>query len=277
MDNRSKTGILLILIGVFLTLRIMGMLTFTVGKYWPVFLILMGIALMMRLRLIATIFFLLFIIFSGLFVMQDIGYDGDKRNVDGMIDVGVNKVDLNVEFGAGDLDIKSGSNGIVYNITTSDNFGPEIDWSVADDKGQLSMKRQGRSTFWKSVKDDWNIELDPSAVYTFDLDYGATDAKIDMRGLKVASVGMEIGATSTELIFEKYPTRFDLSTGASSIEMKFPQGYDVKVKVEGGAMSTDLKGFTKRDGAYYSTGFVGDDFIDVNIEAGATSVDGGFY
>lgn len=89
---------------------------------------------------------------------------------------------------------------------------------------------------------------------------------------------IDSGAASTEIVFEKYPTEVKIGAGASSFALYFPFGYQVKLEIDGGAISKDLNGFVKIDDFYFSQGYEeGSDSITVSIDAGAVSIDAGFY
>ena len=69
-----------------------------------------------------------------------------------------------------------------------------------------------------------------------------------------------------------------LDTGASAIDLKFPSSIGVVIEIDGGAISTNMDGFTKDGDKYYSSSYSEElDSIDIQIDAGATSIEAGFY
>ena len=92
------------------------------------------------------------------------------------------------------------------------------------------------------------------------------------------NLDLDTGATSTEIIFGSYPTKVDIDTGASSLNFKFPMDIGIEIEIDGGAVSTHLKGFTKKDDKYFSENYdKTKENIEIEINAGATSIDGEFY
>jgi len=116
-------------------------------------------------------------------------------------------------------------------------------------------------------------------VYDLDIDFGAAELDVDLRGLLVRSLDIDTGASDSHIIFGSYPTSVEINTGASSVEFEFPSNMHVIFDYDGGASSIDLDGFYKEDSIWYSDGFDNSslDVISINIDAGASSIDGSFY
>ena len=283
--SRLFAGILLIVIGLTFFLKMLGIINFSVGQsfkyYWPIGLILVGVALILRMRWLAVSFLFLTLLFGALYIGSEVPA-GDYREVVKDIPIDdITTLDLDVSYGAGDLRITDGKRDslVKHTAKTSDFSDPEIRIEKTGNKAEVSLERKSNSfRFWHALNDEWTIEISPDVEVNLDLDYGATDSKIDMKNLKVVNLDLDTGATGTEIIFGNYPTKVKIDTGASSIDLKFPEGIGVAIEVDGGAVSTELKDFTKKDGMYFSENFdENEENIEIEIDAGATSINGGFY
>ena len=89
---------------------------------------------------------------------------------------------------------------------------------------------------------------------------------------------MDFGAASSEIKFSDYPTKVSIDTGASSVKMMYPKDTGVVVSVDSGLTSVILPEFIKKDGKYYSPGYdPSKENIEINIDAGASNIEGEFY
>jgi len=206
------------------------------------------------------------------------GTSNEIRDVEQNIasESGVGSLDVEIDFGAGDLDIMSGSNDYFLNsiLRTTDTQNPSL--SYEDDK--ITMSRDSEEFYFGKQTFEWDVELSPDIEYDLELNYGAAKANVDLKGLKVNSLDISSGATETEIIFSDYPTSVDIGTGASSYNLKFPSGVGVVIDIDGGAVGIDLDDFIEKNEKYYSEDYTEDgDNIVINIEAGASSIDGDFY
>jgi uncharacterized membrane protein len=282
MRNHSRmfVGVLLIVIGAVFFLKMIGVLNFSIWSgfryYWPVGLILVGVALILRMKWLALLFLFLTILFWVLYLGSS---SEEYRTVTKYVPADdITTADLKVSYGAGDLSITDGSseNLIKHTAKTADLNDPEINVKKTGDNAEINIERKSASLRFWNVKDEWELEISPDVIVNLDLNYGAADAKINLENLKVDNLAIDTGATSTEITFGSYPIKADIHTGASSISLKFPEDAGVMIEVDGGAISTKLDGFTKEDGKYFSENYEPGD-IEVKIDAGASSIEGSFY
>jgi hypothetical protein len=293
--TRIFAGIVIIAIGIVFLLKVLGIWNFSVwngfATYWPIGLILVGIALMLRMKWLALGFLLLTLFLGGVYLTQsiigmipadgNIGLVGDYRVITKEVPANVtaDSVELNMGHGAGNVNINAGNSSLVKLVaSTNDIKDPEFKYTQKDSEMSVEIERNWEFTGFRKQADNWDVELLPSAEYSMNLDYGAASMIIDLRGLKVNNIKISNGASSTKITFGNYPTKVKIDSGASSTELKFPKEMGVIVEVEGGAVGTDLLGFKKDNGrfindAYNATG----NNIEVEITAGASSVKGEVY
>lgn len=281
---KSFTGVLFILIGIVFLLKQLGLISFSIFQgaeiYWPIGIIFTGLALMFRKGGLAFIFIILtfgfFIVSSNvIFEVKEQRFVSDSIPLDN-----VSALDVNIDFGGGDLIITGGSADLLdYELLTADINNPKVSVNKIFNKKSVSFERDTDGfQFWHRIDDEWNFKLNSDVQLNIDLDYGATDSHLDLSKLKVNTLDIDSGATSTKIIFADYPTKVDVDTGAASIELRFKKNTGVVIDIDGGALSKDLDGFRKENGKYYSANYVENARnIEIKINAGATSIDAEFY
>ncbi|MFC1741689.1 toast rack family protein [Nanoarchaeota archaeon] len=297
-SDKSKLGSalffggLFIIIGLVILLKTTGVLDLSLGggfsTYWPIGLILVGIALLLKARWVAFSLLFLTLLFGALLLMDGnanhFGTDNDIRETvqEVTLDDDVQSVKLDLNYGAGEISIGKGNSSLLIRnqVETTDVDDPKItntkEGTVAEVGISRSSSIPGFNPWQKSV---WDMELSDSVSYDLDLDYGAAEVLLDLTGLEVDTIDMDFGASETEIVFADYPTKVDIDAGAASIEMKFPEGASVRFDINGGAVSKDLDGFVKKGRTIYeSPGYNPDEpTIEIEINAGASSITGEFY
>jgi hypothetical protein len=279
------TGIVLIIIGIILVLKTTGVITIPIweqfGTFWPIGLILAGVAFMLRAKALGVVFIALTLILGGLFVVEQFE-NGETRELVQEIayDSEVEYLELVLDFGAGDVSIVSGNNDyLVKNmVNTSDVEDPSFEYTKDGNIAKLSISREGSFPQFARIKNEWDITVSSAPVISLDLDYGATSMEVDLKELKTEKIDIDSGATSTKIIFGSYATTVNIDAGASDLNFEFPSDVGVMIDLDGGAVSADLDGFKKTDGTYYSDGYDDKELkIYIDIDAGATSIKGKFY
>jgi hypothetical protein len=277
-------GSLLIIVGTMILLKMMGVITFSVwsglGKYWPVLIIILGIAMVFRKGWPVFATLVICIIIAGLIfypATKTIEPQHFKESVD--VAPGIMKTGIGIHYGAGNLNILGGSKDYLLKADTNDFSAPRLSSERNDGTMQIDLQRE--EVHFEGARNygsDWTIMLSPDVPTDLNLNYGAAEAKIDLRDLKADSLSIESGATSTEITFGRYPTKTSIHTGASSMELRFPTGYGAMINFKGGLASASFEGFRKDGDTYYSEGYdIAKENIVVDIEAGVSSVNGVFY
>jgi hypothetical protein len=281
--GRLFIGIIVLLIGLVMLFKVMGILDTSfikdIAKFWPIGIILLGIALITRTRGVAGIIIILTLILAI--------YSGGashytylpERTIQKQInsEETIEKVNLEVKFGAGELNILQGEEKyfVDAHILTSDKDEPYISSEIKGREEYITMQRKNDYSHLGNKRDVWNIKLSPNIVYAITLDSGAAAQKIDMRNIEVETLDIKTGASSSELLFGDYPTKVTINAGASSINMKFPAKASIVVHANGGLSSFEMHGFRKEGNYYYSPDYdANSKSITVDIETGMSSVEG---
>jgi len=251
--------------------------------YWPIGLILAGIAFLFRARAIGWILIIATIIFG---IMTGWSYAvadcGDARTIEQKINSveGIDNLDLDLDFGAGEIKIQKGSEEFfaVNKVQTSDKNNPFIKFTSSGSKGKIMVKRAKGCFLGENTTHVWNLSLIPDIPKNLYMDYGAANVFMDFRDLNVQTFSLHSGASATRIIFDDYNTSGSINTGASDIKMDFPENTGVKISVDSGATSTNMEGFLKKNNVFYSENYdYAKNKIEIGINAGASSIKAHFY
>lgn len=287
--GRIFIGLLLIAVGTIFLLKSLGIGNFPVWEgfktYWPLGLVLVGVALMLRARAVAFLFLLLLVVMGVLYIGERNSTPLDNMQTrelqkDIAFDPNIKSVDLNLDYGAGDLLISEGTNEYLMTnkIRTSSKEDPVINVDKQGSNARIDISsRPEFSLGVQTKKNSMDIKLSPEIDYTINLDYGAAEADINIKSLKVKKLSLNTGATNTKITFGSYPVKTDIDTGASALILYFPKNAGISIAVDG-LVSQDLKGFRKDGNTYYSDAYdPAKENMVININAGASSIRAEFY
>ena len=262
--------------------------------FWPVGLILAGILIILKQRVFAFLLVMFCVVFglvSNVYVFDDNSLEdsiliNEKKELS---NESVSKIVYELNFGAGELNLYSGFDYESYNLDLT-TFYPDrkvdIRFDVRNNVEHIRFNRNGGFEFenigkifnFDKQNEVWDIFLNPSVPIEIDMNFGASAVLLDLSELMVEDLDMDFGASDTEIIFAKFPTYAKIDMGASSIELKFPKDYQVRIEVDGGLISNELVGFEKVGDFYLTENFKYDkEYININIDGGASSLTSEFY
>jgi hypothetical protein len=189
------------------------------------------------------------------------------------------------EFSAGELFIESADLDEAMKIDITYNpkhVSYELDYSESGSTGYVTLESEQRKDSHRVNTDDneWNITLSRDLPLELDFEIGACAAEIDLGGVPITDLKIEVGAASGEISFtEPNPERlkeFDIDAGACSLDLNQlgNAGFE-HLSFSGGAGSFDIDFRGRYDGqseAELEIGLGSADIIiprglDVRIEA----------
>ena len=284
-------GFLFIILGIFLFLKELQIINFSFWglllEFWPLCLILMGIAIILKAKGFVVLFLLLaisFVFLNNILSFYVLNSDLNFYDQNVILDSEIIGMNLDLYFGAGKFLIEKGDNNYAFRskIKSYSENEPEFKYKLDDEDltiGVASLKQLNTNVphiDWR--EDEWDITLAEGVLYDININYGAASAEFDFRDLMVSNLNVDTGASSTTIIFNDYPTKSNINAGVSSFELILPRNYGVLIDVDGGLLSTSLPGFTKNKGKYYNSAYslAGDNLI-INIDAGVSSIDVEYY
>jgi hypothetical protein len=285
MEIRSYTklffGILFFLLGLIGIFNLWDFFSLNLPwQVWPVGIIIVGVLFMVRQKGLAFVVVGLLIIL-GIFSS---GWEccGDFEKVEFSHDfdlVGVDYVDLNLDYGIGDLSVSRGNNEskILFSGMTDEFSEPDIFESIDGNVKEIRISKEGEG-FGFNQDDKWSLELGEDAFYNLEFHYGVADVEMDLRGLNVDELKVTQGVSDSKIIFAEYPSVVRLDGGVSDIDLVFPEKYGVVIAVGGGLLDKSFDGFERRGGKWYSEGYdeMGEN-IDVRFDGGVSDLKASFY
>lgn len=281
-------GCAIMLLGLLLLGNTLGFASWTIwqgfGILWPIGLIVAGLAIIMRMKVLASVIFALTLVFAIMHLLTSIGaLEGETRYVklEAPYEGSVEKGTFSIKYGAGDLKIDHGSDFsfLSADVQTTDTNDPILDVVRTSKEVEVSLERSSAKGIpWGQSNEAWDVHLTGKIPITLDIDYGATDAEIDMRKLKVSRLYIDGGVTDAKVIFGEYPTIGDIDVGVTSIDLYFPESAGVIIRVDGGILDINFDEFYQNDKTYFSKDYEKKSYtIELDISAGVTDLNAQFY
>ena len=144
---------------------------------------------------------------------------------------GVDNIELEIDFGAGQINLNVADQeeaAILDIIRDPEWVDYDIDYRPRNKTGRLILESELRSRRHHHDDDDdldneWNVVLSSRYKHVIELDMGACDADIDLGGLPLLEMSVNVGATSGDIDFSKpnpvVMEVLDVDVGASSLDM----------------------------------------------------------
>lgn len=282
----------LILLGIFFSLYTFGIINLaswpSFKLYWPIFLILAGVAFLFKKKGIGWILILLTIILGIISGFSSIVSNcGEERSTSQKIDLdrldkGIKSMEVYLGFGAGEISIGKTPDYLYINqIHTRDQKNPIFAYESEGSVAQISVRRSGGCFFGSNTKESWDVKLFENMPKKIKLSYGAARVDADLRGLSADSLEINAGASSTRIVFDDYTTNAKIDIGASEIKLEFPKTAGIKVTLDIGATSHNfnkLDEFVEKEGVFSTKNYeLAENKIQITIDAGASSIESSFY
>lgn len=307
MNNNGNflLGLILIVVGGFWIAGTIGLvemsILYVLLKFWPVLLILAGINIIFKGNKGVLLLSVILVLSGGLYLAQNDDYKGitfydwtfDFDNdwsgdaietIDGSYDLEeLETVTLDLEVGAGDIDIKStASDKMEYSIP---DYFLSRNFVTNDEDGTITIKHNKGfkiNAFGKNNNLNYDFELPDDKKWTIKLETGASDAKLDLSDLLVDLVDIDTGASDTKLILgDKAEYTFvDIDSGVSDLTISVKE--DTGVRIESSQAISDnnfeVKGLSKKGDVYLTKGYdKADTQVEIEIDAGISDITLEFY
>ena len=214
---------------------------------------------------------------------------------------GAQSVRVELEMGAGELDVAGGADGLLeadftYNVAE---FKPEVKYSG----GTLSVRQphiEERASLWDvdDYRYQWDLRLNSDVPIEMAIDLGAGKAALELGRLSLTRLGVKTGAgdVTIDLSSSSSLTRLevemgtgqvtvdltgnwqedldvDLTGGVGELIVRLPSSIGVRVDIEAGISGIDTQGLTK-DGDHYVNDAYGKSgaTLRIDIKAGIGSI-----
>jgi hypothetical protein len=255
--------LLLIALGVVLLLQNYGVLPPTfwsnAARLWPVVLIALGAELFIggRVGRLAQVLTIVAVLLVGVGVMAAFSVFGqiaagprETRVLDTKLD-GATRSSVRLDLGAGrvELGALAKSDGRVASTQLDGPSGAfsELRYRVRDGAGDLRLDLHDHRMHWMPFAPDAapigvSMQLTPELPLTLDVEMGASDARLDLSGLKVSQLDLRTGASRTWLRLPEAAgtTTGRVRSGAAALTIEVPPGVAAQVRYEGGISNLDV-------------------------------------
>jgi hypothetical protein len=137
-------------------------------------------------------------------------------------------VQVRIEFGAGRFELGRAARGQLLEGTFEtdvEELEALVNYRRRGDRGllDLSMEQSGPGLSGH-FKNEWAIGLAEGVPLDLEFDLGAVEATLDLSGLSIAQLQLDVGAADCEVLWDKPNperlTRLDVHTGVSSLRME---------------------------------------------------------
>ena len=281
-------GILLLLLGALLLLQTTGVVSWTLWfelwRFWPVFLIAGGVSIILGRRFpvltsLVVVFLLVGTVGAAAFLVVT---DAESFVVTEFVEPldGVEFLELEVEFGAGELrisDLPAGSTDLLVATISGPGSKAGAVSTLARSGNRAVVKLENAQSFFTTVDRKWDIKIARDVEIFLAIQSGASDISIDLEQLQVTELLMAAGAVSATLVTPAQAgfTIASVDVGASSLEITVPEGVAARIDVDAGLASVDIADrFPKVDGIHESPDYdKAMHRLALDIEGGAASIE----
>jgi hypothetical protein len=250
-------GIVLILLGGIFALQAAGIISGSAWGYiWGVFLVFLGI----------------WVISSRYYQPK---FDENKKVT--IARKGVGEAEISFDFGAASLVVGAGAGPDMILEGLS---GAALELK-ADYLPEKAVVKVNAGPSWMPFLSPegwaWRFRLNNEIPLMLKFDSGASSLDLDLSELKVRSVRLETGASSTKIVLPTSAgkTEVILNGGAASFDLHAPEGLAVRVRIMQGASSVhvDEKRFPMTSAGYFQSPDydMAANTVDVLLNAGASS------
>ena len=261
-------------------------------RLWPLLLILAGIDIIFgRRSALGNILVLVFtlVVVGGVIVVlltspDTLGPSSEAGRVETILERvdGVERADLEVNFGAGRLNIDAlddSSSLIQGRLDTGSRRHPVWEINRSGERATMTLEYPSstmpfRITGWNEG-DDWDLHLAPKVGYSLDVNMGAGEAELDLSDLNIRDLTLESGAgRSTVTLPREGNFSARIAGGIGQLVIIIPPEVAVSVQVDRGIGEVSVSGrFEKQDGLYRTADWeTNENRVELDIDVGVGQV-----
>lgn len=285
MFRFSLLGVILVALGVVLLLNNLGVLPWgvwrTLWRFWPVILVLIGLNILWGGRSPWLILLITVVVLAGVVALavrvHALSPEAAPVSFSQSLQ-GVERAEIEVEFGAGDLLVGSLPPKSAQLVEGTARPSVEQEFRVRRGTGELKLRVPGRQPFWRAGDQGPRLEAMLSTGVPLDLTVraGAANVRLDLGSLKVNRLLIETGASRIAVDLPSAgSTEATVKAGAAQVNISVPRGVAARITTEGGLSSFDVdtSRFPKADGGFESPGFsTAVNRVEIRVESGVSSV-----
>ena len=234
-------------------------------NFWPVLLIVIGLGLVWGGKIPRLVGLVIASLVVAAIVFLALNYNppgpytpgGEQLIIRESDHPEITKGELDINFGGGKLGVNSSSAELLRGDFSR--ASPENSIREDGDRLVVRLKQEDRGWMHGHNTPQWEVALSPELKWDIDLDVGAVKGEIDLTGIPVANLAMDLGAGDVDLRMgdNGADARVSVDAGASNLKVYVPRGTGVRVRINGGLTNSNLEdlNWVKSDGAYVSPEF----------------------
>ncbi len=188
----------------------------------------------------------------------------------------------NIDFGAGRLELDalpSNSDKLVtvdYSVGTVGRI-PRIRLTQNGRQANLSITGSDDIRFTpRAQPDQWTVHLNPATPLDLTVRVGASQGSLDLRGLMVRTLNLDVGASSTVVGFPAAAgaTAAFINAGAATLDLEIPPEVGARIVSSSGLASINASSRFSRSGDVYTTGDyqTAANRLNIELKAGVSTV-----
>jgi hypothetical protein len=290
--GRLFWGVFFLAVGVLLLLARWGDWSVTwslTWKLWPVVLILLGAAMIMKSPIVKTVFaavaaLVLAVTMVSMFNFSwlDDGVSFDKsvtqQTLEQAFKPGTARAEFTLDSGAGIFTVEDTTSALISARTRSSVGIYALDCSSGTDREivNLHLPSSNHGMHLRHMENRVDVRLNPKPVWDMNLDVGAAKLEMDLAPFAVEKLSLDAGAASVGITLgdRAQDTHVSIDAGASSIKLRVPESSGCDVRIDAPMSSKHFPGFeAKKKGWYQTENFsTAAKKIFVEIDAGVSSV-----
>jgi N-terminal domain of toast_rack, DUF2154 len=192
---------------------------------------------------------------------------------------GAKTAEVHLKMGAGKLTVDSGATDLMnaeftYNV---DRWKPRVTYDVSGTNGRLTVEQPSSGGHGGNTRYEWAVHLNRHVPMELNVDQGAGEANLNLVGLALSNLQMNIGAGETTINLDG-PWKNDLTAsvhgGVGRATIQLPRDVGVHVVAHGGLGAINASGFIK-DGDAYTNAAYGKSPVTlrITVEGGVGEID----
>jgi hypothetical protein len=167
---------------------------------------------------------------------------------------------VSLHMGAGDMKVSSGTEKLLrayftYNVPQ---FKPDVRYSTSGGVASITIDQPDSHAHIGHVKYEWDLRLNKEIPLDLDAHFGAGQAQLDLGGLNLRRVGVEMGVGQLSMDLRGAPTHdysVSIHGGVGEAEVKLPNTVGIEATAVGGIGEISVNGLTKEDGRWVNEAF----------------------
>jgi hypothetical protein len=191
----------------------------------------------------------------------------------------VKEVRLNLNMGAGDLKVGTGTRKLMqayftYNVPA---WKPQVDFSTSEGVGSFTIRQpSGTHGHFGNRKYEWDLRLVQDVPIDLHLNFGAGKAELDLGALTIRGVNVDMGVG--QLIMDlrgtpKHDYNVRVSGGVGEAILHLPSNVGVYAQASGGIGGINVRNLRQEEGHYVNEAYGHSPVtIHINVEGGVGSI-----